>query len=167
MGIPDADVAKQISAIRLEEFSIIRLSEPIFTSTAPTAPKRSSDASADADENPTPASLAADLAHYRVRLPITLRWNDADVDDQEYFSKLRFSYLEQVTKEKFLRAIIGDPPQVVEHQENVKLEQQLVAVKADLKAQKEEVAGMVEELERKGRELAQRTRLYPLSRSTN
>lgn len=78
------------------------------------------------------------------------------ISQQELFSKLRFSYLEQVTKEKFLRAIVGDPPQIIEHQENVELEAQLVAVKADLKVQKEEVAGIVEELEARGRELSHR-----------
>ena len=72
------------------------------------------------------------------------------------FSKLRFSYLEQVTKEKFLRAIVGDPPLIVEHQENVELEAQLAEVKADLKAQKTDVAGMVEALEAQGRELSRR-----------
>ena len=75
---------------------------------------------------------------------------------QEYFSKLRFSYLEQVTKEKFLRAIVGDPPQVVEHGENVELETQLVGVKADLKRQKTEVAAMAAQLEQQGRALAER-----------
>jgi chromosome segregation ATPase len=58
---------------------------------------------------------------------------------QELFSKLRFSYLEQVTKEKFIRAIVGDPPLVVEHQENVELEAELVA-----------------ELEKRGRELCRK-----------
>ncbi len=47
---------------------------------------------------------------------------------QELFSKLRFSYLEQVTKEKFIRAIVGDPPLVVEHQENVELEASLLLI---------------------------------------
>ena len=61
-----------------------------------------------------------------------------------------------MTKEKFLRAIVGDPPQVVEQQENVELEQQLVAVKAELQARKAHVADMIRELERRGRELAQR-----------
>lgn len=70
------------------------------------------------------------------------------------FSKLRFSYVEQVTKEKFIRAIVGDPPLVVEHQENVELEQSLAVSKAALKAQKIEVAELVAELEKKGRELA-------------
>lgn len=56
-----------------------------------------------------------------------------------------------------MRAIVGDPPLVVEHQENVELERQLVDVKADLKARKEEVKILVEELERTGRELSKRT----------
>lgn len=75
---------------------------------------------------------------------------------QELFSKLRFSYLEQVTKEKFLRAIVGDPPLVVGHNENVELEAQLVQTKEELRRKKEEVRVMVEELEKKGRDLARR-----------
>ena len=73
---------------------------------------------------------------------------------QELFSKLRFSYLEQVTKEKFLKAIVGEPPQIVEPQENIELETQLAEVKAVLKAQKEDVANMVKALEEEGRELS-------------
>jgi chromosome segregation ATPase len=75
---------------------------------------------------------------------------------QELFSKLRFSYLEQVTKEKFIRAIVGDPPLVVEHQENVELEASLAVEKAALKAQKTEVAELVAELEKRGRELCRK-----------
>ena len=73
---------------------------------------------------------------------------------QELFSKLRFSYLEQVTKEKFLKAIVGEPPQIVDHQENIELETQLAEVKAVLKAQKEDVANMVQALDEEGRELS-------------
>ncbi len=69
---------------------------------------------------------------------------------------MRFSYLEQVTKEKFLRAIVGDPPLIVDHQENIELELQLAEVKTVLKAQKEYVAQMVKHLEERGRELSQR-----------
>lgn len=72
------------------------------------------------------------------------------------FSKLRFSYLEQVTKEKFLRAIVGDPPLIVEQHENVELEAQLLEVKSTLKSQKVQVAELVTELERRGRELSAR-----------
>lgn len=75
---------------------------------------------------------------------------------QELFSKLRFSYLEQVTKEKFLRAIVGDPPLIVEHVENIELESQLAEIKAVLKAQKEHVGEMVKELDARGRDLSRR-----------
>ncbi|KAJ8058668.1 hypothetical protein OCU04_012842 [Sclerotinia nivalis] len=120
------------------ELSIIKLSEPI---SAPLKPgdRTSNGSAADPLENPSPASLEADLAHYK-----------------ELFSKLRFSYLEQVTKEKFIRAIVGDPPLVVEHQENIDLEASLLLSKSSLKAQKVEVAELVEELEKRGRELCRK-----------
>lgn len=82
---------------------------------------------------------------------------------KELFSKLRFSYVEQVTKEKFLRAIVGDPPLVVGHNENVELEAQLAEVKAELRARKEEVRVMAEEMDKKGRELAARKSLVSVS----
>ncbi len=78
------------------------------------------------------------------------------IEDQDLFSKLRFSYSEQVTKEKFIRAIVGDPPLVVEHQENVELEKTLAVSKASLKAQKVEVEELVTELEQRGRELCRK-----------
>ncbi|KAE9370631.1 hypothetical protein N431DRAFT_412197 [Stipitochalara longipes BDJ] len=121
------------------ELSIIKLSEPISGPLKQNGTERTSDVSAEVLENPTPASLEADLAHYK-----------------ELFSKLRFSYLEQVTKEKFIRAIVGDPPLVVEHQENVELEESLAVAKAALKAQKTEVAELVAELEARGRELCRK-----------
>ncbi|MCJ1366078.1 hypothetical protein MMC16_005203 [Acarospora aff. strigata] len=110
--------------------------------------KRSSDVSADPIETPSPASLEADLGHYK-----------------ELFSKLRFSYLEQVTKEKFLRAIVGDPPLIVDYQENVELEQQLVKTKVELKTQKEEVRLLVAALESRGRELSRRHETIQLQTS--
>lgn len=61
-----------------------------------------------------------------------------------------------MTKEKFLRAIVGDPPLIVEHAENVELERQLAEIKTVLKMQKEGVGRLVEELEARGRELARR-----------
>ncbi|KAI9819238.1 MAG: hypothetical protein M1827_007394 [Pycnora praestabilis] len=141
MARNNEDVSMVLSELqRTQELSIITLSEPITAGfNAPDEGKRTSDVSADAFESPSPASLEADLSHYK-----------------ELFSKLRFSYLEQVTKEKFLRAIVGDPPLIVEHQENVELEAQLAEVKASLKAQKTEVAYMVTELERRGRDLSRR-----------
>ncbi|CZT46577.1 uncharacterized protein RSE6_07024 [Rhynchosporium secalis] len=121
------------------ELSIIKLSEPVSGQLKQNAKERTSDVSADVFEAPTPASLEADLAHYK-----------------ELFSKLRFSYLEQVTKEKFIRAIVGDPPLVVEHQENVELEASLAVSKASLKSQKTEVAELVAELEKRGRDLCRK-----------
>ena len=61
-----------------------------------------------------------------------------------------------MTKEKFLRAIVGDPPLIVEHAENIELESQLAGIKAVLKAQKEHVGEMVKELDAQGRDLSRR-----------
>lgn len=128
-----------LEAQKSHELSIIKLSEPVSGPIKQKAGERTSDVSADVFENPSPASLEADLAHYK-----------------ELFSKLRFSYLEQVTKEKFIRAIVGDPPLVVEHQENVELEETLAVSKAALKTQKTEVEELVQELEKRGRELCRK-----------
>jgi hypothetical protein len=78
------------------------------------------------------------------------------IQTQELFSKLRFSYIEQVTKERFLRAITSETPLFVEPRENARLETQLAEEKVALKAQKEEVAKMVDQLEVRGKELAAR-----------
>ncbi|KAH8729686.1 hypothetical protein BGZ61DRAFT_346584 [Ilyonectria robusta] len=121
------------------EISIIRLSEPILSASSNDARQRTSDASNASLDAPTPAGLEADLAHYK-----------------ELFAKLRFSYVEQVTKEKFIRAIVGDPPLIVTMQENLDLEKENAAAKSELKALKVEVADMVLELERKGKELSER-----------
>ncbi|KAK8109383.1 hypothetical protein PG999_007520 [Apiospora kogelbergensis] len=135
------EAIKQLNA--KHELSIIRLSEPISTDISsaqqPSQQQRTSDVSSASLDAPTPASLEADLTHYR-----------------ELFAKLRFSYVEQVTKEKFIRAIVGDPPLIVSPQENLDLELQNASAKAELKALKTEVVAMVAELERKGRELAER-----------
>ncbi|OAR04798.1 hypothetical protein LLEC1_03244 [Akanthomyces lecanii] len=121
------------------EISIIKLSEPITSYTAQEPRQRTSDASNTSLEGPTPASLEADLVHY-----------------SELFSKLRFSYVEQVTKEKFIRAIVGDPPLIVSMQENLELEKHNLEAKAELKNLKQDVASMVEDLEHKARELSQK-----------
>jgi chromosome segregation ATPase len=83
--------------------------------------------------------LEADLAHYT-----------------ELFSKLRFSYVEQVTKEKFIRAIVGDPPLIVTMQENLDLEKENAEAKAQLKNLKTEVASMVQHLDSKARDLSRK-----------
>ena len=138
------------------EISIIKLSEPLLlTSSSSATAQDASDAqqqqqqqqqrTSDASNNPgfldgpTPASLEIDLAHYT-----------------ELFAKLRFSYVEQVTKEKFIRAIVGDPPLIVTSQENLELEAANASAKAQLKSLKVEVARMVADLERQARELSRR-----------
>ena len=49
------------------EFSIIKLSEPVSGSPRQNPGGRTSDVSADVFDNPSPASLEADLVHYKVR----------------------------------------------------------------------------------------------------
>lgn len=131
------------------EVSIIRLSEPISNSAPQDSRQRASDVSNASLDGPTPASLEADLAHYA-----------------ELFAKLRFSYVEQVTKEKFIRAIVGDPPLIVTMQENLDLEKENGAAKAQLKALKLEVADMVAQLEKTGRDLSQRYEAVQLETAT-
>lgn len=124
------------------EITIIKISEPISALAAESnhdKSLRTSDVSNSSLDTPTPASLDADLDHYR-----------------ELFAKLRFSYVEQVTKEKFIRAIVGDPPLIVTPQENADLEASNAEAKAVLKALKTEVADMVTELEARARDLAAR-----------
>ncbi|PNP84831.1 hypothetical protein FNYG_01925 [Fusarium nygamai] len=122
-----------------QDISIIKLSEPISSSRPQDTRQRTSDASNSAFDAPTPASLTADLAHYK-----------------ELFAKLRFSYVQQVTKEKFIRAIVGDPPMIVTMEENLELEKENAVAKKQLKELKTEVADMVADLERRGIELSQK-----------
>ncbi|KAF2477286.1 uncharacterized protein BDR25DRAFT_300269 [Lindgomyces ingoldianus] len=105
------------------------------------AQKRNSAVSDDSEQNGDthPAALEADLVHYK-----------------ELFSKLRFSYVEQVTKEKFLRSITDNPPRLVEGSENDEKEKEILALKAELKERKLEIAEVLKQLEDKGRQLALR-----------
>jgi hypothetical protein len=116
------------------ELYILNISQPILNPEAPA--KRSSNAS---DQERTPSALQADLEHYR-----------------ELFSKLRFSYVEQVTKERFLRAVTAEQPEFVDGDENRELGEKLAADKVALKARKEEVRGIIGDLEEQGRVLARR-----------
>ncbi|OTA76983.1 hypothetical protein M434DRAFT_402415 [Hypoxylon sp. CO27-5] len=124
-----------------QEITILKLSEPISAAVTQLQDphQRTSDISTSSLDATTPSSLEADLMHYK-----------------ELFAKLRFSYVEQVTKEKFIRAIVGDPPLIVTPQENLDLEKENLEAKATLKALKTEVATMVTELEKKARDLSKR-----------
>ena len=70
------------------ELSITKLSDPILGETTANdqqhGNRNSNASSTDNGGNPTPASLEADLTHYK-----------------DLFTKLRFSYVEQVTKRSF------------------------------------------------------------------
>lgn len=123
------------------DLSILKIAEPILSQSEIYNNKRTSNASSHNEAAiVTPASLEAELSHY-----------------QELFSKLRFSYVEQVTKEKFLTAITAEQPEFVQPGENAELERQLSEQKAALKLQKDEVKGMRDVLESQGRQLAERT----------
>ncbi|KAG9587280.1 hypothetical protein KCU86_g13834, partial [Aureobasidium melanogenum] len=112
--------------------TILSLAEPLL----------SADDSAD---RLSKKSLDAELEHYK-----------------DLFSKLRFSYVEQVTKEGFLKAIVADPPQIVDAAENARLEQHLAQAKAALKAKKEQTNQKVQELQELGSRLAQSHELIQL-----
>jgi len=153
MPADDQRVAKVLRDLRTSsanhDLTILKLSEPISSalqsSSADASGVRTSDISTNSalassqSQQPTPSSLEADLAHY-----------------QELFAKLRFSYVEQVTKEKFIRAIVGDPPLIVTPQDNADLEASNAEAKATLKALKTSVASLVENLASRGRDLAAR-----------
>ncbi|KAI1127259.1 hypothetical protein F5Y10DRAFT_198674 [Nemania abortiva] len=139
---PEQILAELQALVANQEITILKLSEPISAEIAQLqaqSQQRTSDISNASLDATTPASLEADLTHYR-----------------ELFAKLRFSYVEQVTKEKFIRAIVGDPPLIVSPQENVDLERQNLEAKATLKALKTEVADMVTELEQKAKDLSKK-----------
>jgi len=125
----------------INQLTILDLSYPILNPSSSSAVKRASGASdASSQAITTPALLVADLAHYR-----------------DLFSKLRFSYVEQVTKERLLRAITSDPPEFVDSSANAELGEKLKVNKAALKEKKEELQILIGELEAQGRSLASRT----------
>ncbi|KAK3943958.1 putative 60s ribosomal protein l37 protein [Diplogelasinospora grovesii] len=164
-------VLHALEALQSREIAIIKISEPISSALAQDNTNiadhrnavegnsgndnnngngiRTSDVSNSSLDAPTPASLEADLAHYK-----------------ELFAKLRFSYVEQVTKEKFIRAIVGDPPLIVSPQDNAELEASNAEAKAALKALKTEVSRMVADLEIRGRALAARYQRVQLETAT-
>lgn len=126
------------------DLSLLTLSHPLLHPSSPSSNKRTSDSSDQTPIHPTPALLAADLQHY-----------------QDLFSKLRFSYVEQVTKERFLRAITSDPPEFVRPEDNAVLEAVLAREKAALKERKTEVKEVMDSIEEQGRSLAQRESQFP------
>ncbi|KIX06476.1 uncharacterized protein Z518_04452 [Rhinocladiella mackenziei CBS 650.93] len=154
--MPLVDYSSVLAALRAQQaeqpLSILALAEPIIasqsqsqsqsTSHPQSRPSDTSNSLSQTASDPDPslltsASLSADLTHYK-----------------NLFSKLRFSYLEQVTKEKYLRSIVGDPPLVVSHDDNLVLEDKLAGMKTELKGKKAEVDALVAEMEETAKLLA-------------
>ncbi|KAK3644951.1 hypothetical protein LTR56_009338 [Elasticomyces elasticus] len=134
------DTSSAIAELQnLPHLTILDLASPLLNRASASKTRHSDASDASNRANLTPALLAADLAHYR-----------------DLFSKLRFSYVEQVTKERFLRAITSDPPEFVDGSANAALEQKLRVDKAGLKEKKDELKVLIGELEEQGRSLAAR-----------
>ncbi|KAL7269259.1 hypothetical protein RUND412_008083 [Rhizina undulata] len=125
------------AALRKHHLTLQKLSALIAATPSSSAPaSRISDVS-DSYLFSNPVQVGMDLAHYK-----------------DLFSQLRFSYLEQVTKEKCLRAITEEPPLVIEASDNDALAKQLAVSKAELKKSKLEVESLLSEIEAIGRRLS-------------
>jgi len=62
-----------------------------------------------------PLELDADITHFKVV------YIKGGTNKQEHFSNMKWMYLEQETKEAYLRAILCDPPEVIEQKDNDEL----------------------------------------------
>lgn len=128
-----SEIVKQIHAQRENEpLKILGYAESLLQPDAPL--------NGDAAERSTPASLDADLTHYR-----------------DLFAKLRFSFSEQITKEKYIRCIVGKhPSHAPTPEENAALEAQVLVMKADLKAKKRANEALIAEMDELAREIARK-----------
>ncbi|GAB7339744.1 hypothetical protein MBLNU457_6307t1 [Dothideomycetes sp. NU457] len=116
--------------------STATLSAPLLTTTSQ---RTTLSSETDSPTSITPSALAADLAHYK-----------------DLFSKLRFSYTEQVTKERFLKSIVSSPSIPISTTEIDLLSTKLLSDKASLKEKKEAVADALKRLEELARDVARR-----------
>lgn len=130
-----SDAVREIrSQNEQKPLAILGLAEPLLPDSSPQG-----DGNVQSNKEVLdPRTLTSDLQHYR-----------------DLFSKLRFSYLEQVTKEKYLRSIVGDVP-LPTAQDNATLEEALVGMKASLQQKKRDVEALVTEIEQLARDVAQR-----------
>ncbi|KAJ1970021.1 hypothetical protein H4R35_005991, partial [Dimargaris xerosporica] len=83
------------------------------------------------DEGLTPAAVEAELSYYN-----------------ELFGKLKFNYLEQATKERFIRDLMQEPPLVIDQEDIQELEAGNVEHKQRLKQRKGEMQRHSEQLTR-------------------
>lgn len=79
---------------------------------------------------------------------------------KERLSKLKFQYLEQETKEKFLRYIVEKPDLVVNKEDVSQLEQNNVTVKAYLKTLKETTNARLTDIDRLTDEISNLKEIY-------
>lgn len=91
----------------------------------------------------SPSDLIAELSHQK-----------------DLFSKHRFSYTEQMTKENFVRALLSKPTNFTTAEENLNLEDRLRINKSSLQEKKMFVSKLLEELEEKGRSLTDRMNFH-------
>lgn len=107
------------------------------------------------DPNATTSStggLGGEEADTDVRVNPRPQLIDKDIEFQrENFYNLKLAYLEQETKEKFVRAVVSDPPLVIEASDIGRIESENNAKKAGLKKQKQECKDMQQQLEEMSR----------------
>lgn len=153
------EILKQINEQRAAApLSIVKAAEPLINSQPDAQPtttqtqsqahlnrsneRQSNASSIESEQNAsklTPAALSVDLTHYK-----------------DLFSKLRFSYLEQVTKEKYLKNTLGAPPVFATVEDNAALEEKLSIMKSELQSKKRAADTLVSEIEELAREVAER-----------
>ncbi|CAO3681354.1 unnamed protein product [Umbelopsis vinacea] len=72
---------------------------------------------------------------------------------KDHFAKLKFNYLEQETKDRFLKSLVKDPPMVVEQSDNWEIDRQNREEKQKLKAGKLETTTLKREIATVGKTL--------------
>lgn len=106
------------------------------------------------DSNAIPSAGLSDEAGTDVRVNPLPQLIDKDIEFQrENFYNLKLAYLEQETKEKFVRAVVSDPPLVIEASDIGRIEAENNAKKEGLKRQKQECKDMQRELEELSRQV--------------
>lgn len=81
---------------------------------------------------------------------------DRDIEFQrENFHNLKLAYLEQETKEKFVRAVVSDPPLVIEQADISAIEADNAAKKKELQRHKKECSDLQKQLEDLSREVCE------------
>ena len=74
---------------------------------------------------------------------------------REVFENLKVAYMEQETKEKFLRSILLEPAMLVEQEDVMAIEEENKQKKAELKEEKRKVGDIQKEMEKLSRQLCE------------